>query len=369
MEIPRSICREDALAPENTMVLRAILILAIFLFHAGIHMGFITPDLGHVCVSVFFFLSGYGLEYSLRNKPGYAGNFLHRRVLGLMIQYWMIMTALALSVFLIHRSWDQFLMEFTATFGVPLWYITELVAFYIVFYISTFISDRHRALVFQAAGILFVMFVLWYHFNSDLYYRSGMCFVLGAAWYLFRGSIDKVIRGWVPALVLLIMIPLLLQNGRSPSVPEDFVITSLSGVLSCILIVAMMSVDIRKGWFVLVAGVVVSVILLDVTYNDNSMSVGPTMVLIACISSILSQIPVVSGAFVFLGGMSLELYLLHMNLLHYMFPNVTDSVFWSTVLAGIATLVLGYVMYRVCRYVLGRYNHALERISANNTSV
>ena len=81
------------------------------------------------------------------------------------------------------------------------------------------------------------------------------------------------------------------------------------------------------------------------------------------------QIPVVSGAFVFLGGMSLELYLLHMNLLHYMFPNVTDSVLWSTVLAGIATLVLGYVMYRVCRHVLGRYNAVFERISANNTSV
>ena len=127
---------------------------------------------------MFFFLSGYGLEYSLRNKPGYSGGFLHRRVLELMIQYWMIMTALALSVFLIHRSWDLFLTEFTDTFGVPLWYITELVAFYIVFYISTFITDRRRALVLQTAGTLFVMFVLWYHFNDDLYYRSGMCFVL-----------------------------------------------------------------------------------------------------------------------------------------------------------------------------------------------
>ena len=252
---------------------------------------------------------------------------------------------------------------------VPLWYITELVAFYIVFYVSMCITDRRKALVFQTAGTLFVMFVLWYHFNDDLYYRSGMCFVLGAAWYLFRDSIGKVIKGWVPALILLIMIPLLLQIGRSPSIPVDFVMTSLSGVLSCILIVAMMAVDIRKGWIVLVAGVVVSVILLDVTYNDNSMSVGPTMVLIACISSILSQIPVVSGAFVFLGGMSLELYLLHMNMMHYMFPNVTDSVLWSTVLAGIATLVLGYVMYRVCRYVLGCYNVVFDRMNANNASV
>lgn len=92
MEIPRSICREDASAPDNTKALRLVLIVAIFIFHAGIHMGFLTPDLGHVCVSVFFFLTGYGLEYSLANKPDYARSFLHRRVLGLMIQYWIIMT-------------------------------------------------------------------------------------------------------------------------------------------------------------------------------------------------------------------------------------------------------------------------------------
>ena len=73
MEIPRSICREDALAPENTMVLRIILILAIFIFHAGIHMGFVTPDLGHVCVSVFFFLSGTDWSTASTTSPDMQG--------------------------------------------------------------------------------------------------------------------------------------------------------------------------------------------------------------------------------------------------------------------------------------------------------
>lgn len=81
---------------------------------------------------------------------------------------------------------DQFFSEFTAIFGVPLWYITELIAFYIVFYLSMFICDRRKALLLISAGTLFVMFVLWYYFNSDLYYRSGLCFVLGAAWYVYR---------------------------------------------------------------------------------------------------------------------------------------------------------------------------------------
>ena len=363
MEIPRSICREDALAPDNTKALRLVLIVAIFIFHAGIHMGFLTPDLGHVCVSVFFFLTGYGLEYSLANKPDYARSFLHRRVLGLMIQYWIIMTVLAAFVFTIHRSWDQFLVEFTATFGVPLWYITELVAFYIVFYLSMFISDRRKALLLIAAGTLFVMFVLWYHFNSDLYYRSGLCFVLGVAWYTCRGSFSKMNRGLISALLFLLITPLLLLNDRYPSVPVDFIMTSLSGVLASVMAVAFLAVDLRKGWFLLIMAILVSLYLIFVTWPDTEMSVGPTMILIGAVSSELSQIPWVSSAAAFLGGMSLELYLLHMNMLHYMYPNVTESVLWSTVMAGIATLILGYVLFRVCGYVRSRYDAAYQSIS------
>ena len=363
MEIPRSICREDALAPDNTKALRLVLIVAIFIFHAGIHMGFLTPDLGHVCVSVFFFLTGYGLEYSLANKPDYARSFLHRRVLGLMIQYWIIMTVLAAFVFTIHRSWDQFLVEFTATFGVPLWYITELVAFYIVFYLSMFISNRRKALLLIAAGTLFVMFVLWYHFNSDLYYRSGLCFVLGVAWYTCRGSFSKMNRGLISALLFLLITPLLLLNDRYPSVPVDFIMTSLSGVLASVMAVAFLAVDLRKGWLLLIMAILVSLYLIFVTWPDTEMSVGPTMILIGAVSSELSQIPWVSSAAAFLGGMSLELYLLHMNMLHYMYPNVTESVLWSTVMADIATLILGYVLFRVCGYVLSRYDAAYQSIS------
>ena len=363
MEIPRSICREDALAPNNTKALRLVLIVAIFIFHAGIHMGFLTPDLGHVCVSVFFFLSGYGLEYSLANKPDYASGFLHRRVLGLMIQYWIIMTVLAVFVFTIHRSWDQFLSEFTATFGVPLWYITELIAFYIVFYLSMFIRDRRKALLLISAGTLFVMFVLWYHFNSDLYYRSGLCFVLGAAWYVYRGSVSNIIRGWIPVLLFLVITPLLLFNDRYPNVSVDFIMTSIFGVLASVMAVAFLAVDMRKGWFLLIAAIMISTFLIIITWQDTEMSVGPTMILIGAVSSFLSQIPKVSYAVAFLGGMSLELYLLHMNMLHYMYPNVTESALWSTVLAGIATLILGYLLYRICGYILFRYDMAYRSMS------
>lgn len=109
--------------------------------------------------------------------------------------------------------------------------------------------------------------------------------------------------------------------------------------------------------------ILVSLYLIFVTWPDTEISVGPTMILIGAVSSELSQIPWVSSAAAFLGEMSLELYLLHMNMLHYMYPNVTESVLWSTVMAGIATLILGYVLFRVCGYVLSRYDAAYQSIS------
>lgn len=226
-----------------------------------------------------------------------------------------------------------------------------------------FIRDRRKALLLISAGTLFVMFVLWYHFNSDLYYRSGLCFVLGAAWYVYRGFVSNIIRGWIPVLLFLVITPLLLFNDRYPNVLVDFIMTSMSGVLASVMAVAFLAVDLRKGWFLLIAAMMVSTFLIIITWQDTEMSVGPTMILIGAMSSFLSQIPKVSYAVAFLGGMSLELYLLHMNMLHYMYPNVTESVLWSTVLAGIATLILGYLLYRICGYILSRYDMAYRSIS------
>ena len=87
----RSGFRRDYLDYRNTLTTRFLMIASIFIFHAGLFFGFPVPNNGHTCVAVFFFLSGYGLEYSLSNKPGYMRTFLQKRALGLLIQYWLIM--------------------------------------------------------------------------------------------------------------------------------------------------------------------------------------------------------------------------------------------------------------------------------------
>lgn len=79
--------KDSTMSYQDTLILRAILFFGIFFFHAGWAFGFGFPDIGHLCVAGFFFMSGFGLEYSRRNKANYLKTFLQKRVMGLMIQY------------------------------------------------------------------------------------------------------------------------------------------------------------------------------------------------------------------------------------------------------------------------------------------
>lgn len=82
--------RDDYLNYRDTVALRLLLLLGIFLFHAGYEFGYVFPNAGYTFVAGFFFLSGFGLEYSVSHKKGYLTNFLQKRVFGILIQYWII---------------------------------------------------------------------------------------------------------------------------------------------------------------------------------------------------------------------------------------------------------------------------------------
>lgn len=363
----RGFCDGEGLSLKRTMVLRFVLIVAIFIFHAGIHMGFVTPDVGYACVAVFFFLSGYGLELSLARKPGYMRNFLHRRVLGLMVRYWIVMALISLIVFLMHQSPQQLLNDFTEAFGVPLWYITELVAFYLVFYLTAVIADRRIAIAAMAAACVFVMLVLWYRFGTDLYFKSGICFVLGAAWYRCSGPMGRMMRGWFPLALILVLVPLLMVEARPLQVltygdaMEEFAATSLMGVVVCVTAAVLMSVNLRRGWFILLAALAASVALLQMSLDDPYLSVGPAMLLVISVSSVAAQVQLPASALAFLGAASLEFYLIHTKIVHYIFPVLVSSVLWSTLAAFVVSLVTALALHLLCERVIVPFNTMLYR--------
>lgn len=79
------------ISKETTTVLKAILPILIVLHH----LAFKTQALnytwllntGPAIVSIFFFISGYGLYYSLIHKKGYLKNFYSKRLYSLLVPY------------------------------------------------------------------------------------------------------------------------------------------------------------------------------------------------------------------------------------------------------------------------------------------
>lgn len=95
-------------------------------------------DFGTYSVALFFFLSGYGLMYSLQNKENYLNNFLKKRIPKVAIPYlistivWIIISSI------IYPQKELFLLKIFSYYPIlPYgWYFVILIYLYFIFYIS-----------------------------------------------------------------------------------------------------------------------------------------------------------------------------------------------------------------------------------------
>lgn len=82
----------EALSLQTCNVLKGISILAVFIGHTskvftGLFLYKFYCSIGLFAVSVFFFISGYGLMYAYLDKENYRNGFLKKRILPLLICY------------------------------------------------------------------------------------------------------------------------------------------------------------------------------------------------------------------------------------------------------------------------------------------
>ena len=86
---------KDLLSLEKSNTIKAIMCILILFHHLYQYtlftdnpiFGGILQNLGFWSVSIFFFLSGYGLAYSHKNKKDYIDKFLKAKLLPLYISY------------------------------------------------------------------------------------------------------------------------------------------------------------------------------------------------------------------------------------------------------------------------------------------
>lgn len=191
------------LSIENTTSIRGGLSVLIVLHHLS---GYYTTTtfltlfkhIGFFVVGLFFFLSGYGLMFGLRNKQGYLHGFLKRRVFKLLIPYWLANVIYVLVRVLLGEAFNfqQFVLSmvggglFTESglINGPGWYIFIQIILYILFFVSY--RKKHNHMLFGSLYLLLVCVLVTY--GEELYWRSLLAFPLGLFWATYKEQIDNI---------------------------------------------------------------------------------------------------------------------------------------------------------------------------------
>ena len=172
---------------------KGIAILLIIVGHLWVHVSSQKPALVFSAegVSLFLILSGYGLTRSHLVSPYSLKQFLSKRINRVYYPYWIATVfIIGLDYLLLNRTYSSFDILLT-TVGINLsqttkhldyarWYITFILFWYIMFYLSTMLQSKNRALLFlfAASSILlpldyYVTHLGWY----QIYSFSVGCFI------------------------------------------------------------------------------------------------------------------------------------------------------------------------------------------------
>ena len=194
----------DYLGVNSTNGLKGLLALGIVFHHLSQWVTTGTEFvnfkyMGTYIVSVFFFISGYGLYVQNNRKEDYLDNFLSKRLSKILTPFIAIS-----SIYLIYRSINGQVLS--SLFFIDLfrkgstviyngWFVDIIILMYIFFYIS-FKMFSNRTISILINTILIVVYIvlairLEYGF---WWYNSSLPFVLGLLWAKNKNYIDKILN-------------------------------------------------------------------------------------------------------------------------------------------------------------------------------
>ncbi len=355
------ILREELLSYRDTMGIRALMIILIVIYHAGLLYGIDLPNDGHICVAVFFFMSGWGLELSIRNKQSYLATFLQKRVFGLLIQYWIIMISTVAVTSLMYLSWNEFGTELLSVFlDWPHWYVSELLVFYILFYVLALSGTRYRLPILALTTVTSMLLMAEY-FETNLYLKSGMAFVFGVVLYHYKDSFRMILERnyWLPTLSSLLVSALCF---RGDSFYSDIVFTGITCISVCTLMMCTLSLDIRRSTWAMMIILVLSSIVFCIVGQTDITEEGAFMGVAIVVAAILVQTPVIESALGWWGKMSFELYLLHHMFLVFLYDVLELTPLVSIILTFVLMTVLSYAVHCVNSVCLNNLNSKYDSI-------
>ena len=304
----KGVFSEDAWSLGQAKAMQAVAALMIILHHSVQTISNYGADpkgpitiwnsFGILFTSIFFFFSGFGLYKSYKTKEGYLDSFFRKRMPKILIPF-MVTNILYLCSVSYGRIYET-RHVFTSLFGVTLlnnnaWFIVELIILYIAFYFCFKKSKTERSALVKLTvfTVLLVGLSLFlchdtstvngHWFMGEWWYNTTLIFILGIFIAKYEERARKIMtekyKILLPIVTVLfigwfILEEFVLYNfgynqewKYHPGYPEKFISLAVQTVLCVIFIL------------------LICLINLKVCFNNRMLT--------------------------FLGGVSLELYLIH----------------------------------------------------------
>ena len=204
----------DYLGVKSTTGLKGFLALGIVFHHlsqsvstGGEFVNF--KYMGTYIVSIFFFLSAYGLYTQNERKEGYLNNFLIKRLARVVIPA-LFVSGIYIVYFVFNKqilpiSYFVNLFVKGGTVIANGWFVDVIILLYVFFYISFKVFSDSRSAIFCNTIFVIIYIVLAIILKYDFWwYNSTLPFIVGLIWGKYKVDIDTLLNNNYFILLMLL---------------------------------------------------------------------------------------------------------------------------------------------------------------------
>lgn len=175
-------------------------------------MNFLFGSLmGYLPVSIFFFLSGYGLESSYKKKgKGYIKSFFSSKILPFYAIYIiLVMIYVAIHLIVGNRITLIWLIK-SLTYGGTVvtfgWFLQTIFLLYCIFWLS-YLKDVKPIfkLILMTIGEIVFCIMAYILRLPTTWYATSLCFCIGIYWKYFEEQIIEKIKFLIVRIVIMVI--------------------------------------------------------------------------------------------------------------------------------------------------------------------
>ena len=213
---------KDYLSVKSTSGLRGFLALGIIFHHLSplVKSGEEFSNfsyMGTYIVSIFFFLSAYGLYVQNERRENYLDNFLVKRLSKIIVPFFIISLIYIFYRFvngqLIDLNFFINLFKKGSTIIYNGWFVDIIILMYIFFYISfKLFQNKFLSIVLNTIFIIcYICLAIKLGYNF-WWYNSALTFAIGLIWAKNQNKIDRVIEKYYFIVIILVTVLLFVSH-------------------------------------------------------------------------------------------------------------------------------------------------------------